>query len=595
MAELTASNRYDDALKNQRSGLAVVFIFSGFVNILLLTGSVYMLQVYDRVLTSGSIVTLLGLFAIVIVLYFFFGLFDFLRQRTLSRIAIRLDLDLGPPLFRAWVSGGHSTVVGGHAPLAHLATLRQYLSNPVALSLFDLPFVPIFLGALFLVHFWLGVMVLIGAGIAILIAISTRALTRKKQDNAVLQNAVIQEFSHHSLQTHEAIAAMRMQDNVTRHWETLQQTGLALHQKVSNPSEIATSASKTVRLLLQSSILTVGAVLVLQDQISAGMIIASSVLSSRALAPIDQVIGQWHAIGKIASAHRTLRGFFADTAPAPNHIQLPAPKGRISVKSLTKYAPLREGKIGAPLVNAISFELEPGDGLGVIGKSAAGKTLLARLLVGAWQPDRGSVQLDGTPLEAWRPSDLARVIGYLPQRVDLLPGTIRQNIARFHPDATDGDVLAAAQLAGVHDLITALPDGYASRVGGQAATPLSGGQIQRIGLARAVMFRPRFLVLDEPNAHLDGAGDDALDAAILDLRAAGSTVIVMAHRPSAISTMNKIMILDQGRLIRIDTKEAVLGPVHPSSGAAVRSHAAISRITPKAGTGAAHKLGPKII
>lgn len=559
MADPYSLNTYLVALKNQRAGFAVVFVLSGVVNVLMLTGSIYMLQVYDRVLSSGSMVTLAGLFTIVVILYLFLGLFDFLRQRLLSRIAIRLDLSLGKPSFRSWVQSGLTPQSAGPEPLRQLSTLRQFLSGPTAVSLFDLPFVPIFLGALFLVHAWLGMMVLAGACVAGIAAILGRVLARKWQEQAAIQNNELQELSQQSRQSAEVLTAMRMQNDLGDHWQKLQETGLALHQNASNPSEVISSFSKTFRLLLQSAILTLGAVLVIQNQISAGMIIASSVLSSRALAPIDQVIGQWRAIGAAVAANRILRDFFAQNAEAPQLVTLPAPTGRVTVKSLSKFSPQLGTEMRKPLLQSITFELEPGDGLGVIGKSAAGKSMLARLLVGAWQPDQGEVQFDGASLDKWQEEVLGRTIGYLPQRIDLLPGSISQNIARFNPAASDADVISAAQLAGVHDLITALPNGYSSQVGGVSGTALSGGQVQRIGLARAVLFGPKLLVLDEPNAHLDGDGDDALDAAILKLRAAGSTVIVMAHRPSAISAMNKIMILENGRMIRFDTKEAVLG------------------------------------
>ncbi|EEB82653.1 heme acquisition ABC transporter HasD, ATP binding protein [Roseobacter sp. GAI101] len=559
MADHVLSNTYLDALKDQRTGFAMVFILSGLVNVLMLTGSVYMLQVYDRVLSSGSMVTLAGLFTIVVILYLFLGLFDFLRQRLLSRIAIRLDVALGKPSYKSWVQSGLPPQSASPEPLRQLSMLRQFLSGPTAVSLFDLPFVPIFLAALFLVHPWLGMMVLAGACVAGIAAILGRVLTRKWQEQAAIQNNTLQEFSRHSRQSAEVLTAMHMHDNLGNHWKTMHETRLALHQNASNPSEVISAFSKTFRLLLQSAILSVGAVLVMQNQISAGMIIASSVLSSRALAPIDQVIGQWRAIGTAVAANRILRDFFAQIGADPQLVEFPEPTGRIAVKSLSKFSPQRGTQMRKALLQSISFDLAPGDGLGVIGKSAAGKSMLARVLVGAWQPDQGEVQLDGASLTKWQDGILGRAIGYLPQRIDLLPGSISQNIARFDPAASDADVIAAAQLAGVHDLINALPDGYASQVGGASGTPLSGGQVQRIGLARAVLFCPKLLVLDEPNAHLDGDGDDALDAAIMKLRTAGSTVIVMAHRPSAISAMNKIMILENGRMVRFDTKEAVLG------------------------------------
>ncbi len=363
----------------------------------------------------------------------------------------------------------------------------------------------------------------------------------------------------HAFRNAEVISAMGMQQNLGDHWHKMQLSNLAVQQRTASMSEILASFSKTFRVLLQSSILTVGAVLVLKDQISAGMIIASSILSGRALAPIDQVIGQWRSVSQTTLAHKTLARFFDAVHPKSDFIELPKPTGHITVKSLTKLSLDQGAGRQEMLLNNINFTLCPGDGLGVIGKSAAGKSILARLLVGAWQPDRGDVQIDGAAFDKWPKATIGKFIGYLPQTVTLLPGTISQNIGRFDPDATDADIIEAAQFAKVHDLILRLPDGYATQVGGAFGTRLSGGQIQRIALARAVLLKPVLVVLDEPNAHLDGAGDDALEAVIKDLRAAGCTVIVMAHRPSAIGAVNKIMVLDQGRMIQFDTKENVLG------------------------------------
>lgn len=561
-----APNPYLGALKRQKTALLFVLGFSGLVNVLMLTGSIYMLQVYDRVLSSGSVPTLLGLFTIVVVLYLFFGLFDFLRHRLLSRIALRLDMGFGAETFSAWIT---SALQQGRRqdsdetppqPMRQLGVLRQFISSPTAVSLFDLPFMPIFLGAMFMIHFWLGMMVLAGAGVAGLIALISHAMTRDRQPRSMAQDTTLQMFGDTSHDNAETIVAMGMQDNVATRWKTMQTASLAAQQQVINPTEVLTTASKTFRLMLQSTILTVGAFLVLQNQISAGMIIASSILSARALAPIDQVIGQWRSIARALNAHRILCDFFKDHAAPDKYVNLPAPTGRLTVSQLTKLKPGQTGKNAAPLLHNVQFDLQPGDGLGIVGKSASGKSTLARLLVGAWKADRGDVRLDGATLSQWDPAILGQSIGYLPQKVTLMPGTIAENIARFAPQAQDKDVIAAAQIAGVHDIILSLPDGYVTPVGGASGTPLSGGQIQRLGLARAVYLMPSLVVLDEPNANLDADGDNALAAAITALREADKTVIVMAHRPSAIAAVNKIMILNEGRVARFGDKDDILGP-----------------------------------
>lgn len=560
MVAADASNKYVAALRRQKAGFAFVLIMSGVISVLMLTGSIYMLQVYDRVLSSGSVVTLMGLFAIVVVLYLFFGLFDLLRQRMLSRIGTRLECDLGRSGFFAQLQAKQGVNADGSDPLRHLSGIGQFLSGPTAGNLFDLPFVPVFLAVLFLVHPVLGFIVVGGAVVAGVSAWFAGFIARRWQEQRNHGAARQSEFATEALRNSEAVVAMGMQNNLATHWQAMQLESLKTHQHAAQGSEILASFSKTFRILLQSSILTVGAVLVLREQISPGMIIASSVLSGRVLAPIDQAIGQWRAIAQMLFAHRALMRFFKDTKDQDGNIDLPKPSGRLTVTSLTIFAVGASATRQELLLQSVSFRLEPGDGLGVIGKSAAGKSILARLLVGAWQPDRGEVRLDGAGFDKWPVGAIGRHIGYLPQSVTLLPGTIGQNIARFDPHATDGDIVAAAQLANVHDLILRLPNGYATRVGGASGSPLSGGQIQRIALARAVIFKPALIVLDEPNAHLDGAGDTALEDAITQLRAAGSTVIVMAHRPSAIAAVNKILILDQGRMTKFGDKDKILGP-----------------------------------
>lgn len=559
MAGAKASNKYAIALRRQKAGFAVIVLFSGLISILMLTGSIYLLQVYDRVLSSGSIITLVGLFSIVVVLYLFYGLFDLLRQRMLSRIGTRLEFDLGRDSFVAQLQACQSRENIKVDPLGQLSVLNQFLSGPSASSLFDVPFVPLFLGVLFIVHPVLGLIVVGGAMAAALSGVLAGVIARRWQDRRTQDATVQSEFSTEAMRNSETVLAMGMQGCLADHWRSMQIKNLGTQQRSARGTEILASFSKTFRVLLQSTILTVGAVLVLNDQITPGMIIASSVLSGRVLAPIDQAISQWRSIAKTLFAHRSLHDFFENTPDRESTIDLPKPAGRITVTSLTKFSDNAAHTQQELLLQSVSFNLEPGDGLGVIGKSASGKSVLARLLVGAWKPDRGEVQIDGAAFDKWPAGAIGRHIGYLPQSVILLPGTIGQNIARFDPLATDADIIAAAKLARVHDLILRLPNGYATMVGGRSGTPLSGGQIQRIGLARAVIFSPALVVLDEPNANLDGAGDDALENAISDLRAAGSTVIVMAHRPSAIAAVNKILVLDQGRMTRFDTKENVMG------------------------------------
>ncbi|RSK38898.1 type I secretion system permease/ATPase, partial [Rhodovulum iodosum] len=566
--EAPSSNPYRAALRRLRPSLGVAGLFSAAVNVLMLTGSIYMLQVYDRVLASGSIPTLQGLFAIVVVCYAFLGIYEFLRGRLLARVAVRLALDLGPRAFGRGIAAGAAQGPGGRL-LRDLDTVRAFLSGPAVTGLFDAPWVPIYLAILFLVHPWFGWLTVAGAAVITGVALINRAVTSAPIGRAAALEAAEREFADQSRRGAEAIRAMGMEGPVTATWLDRHKTTLAAHQAGSDPAQAFSSGSRAFRMLLQSAILTLGAFLVLRQEITAGMIIASSIIAGRALAPVDQVIGQWRAIGRAADSHRRLIEAFDADPGEPETIDLPAPTGRITASRLTKFAPGQPGTDRPRILTQVSFELEPGDGLGVIGNSASGKSTLARLLVGAWRPDAGELRFDGATPQQWAPAALGREIGYLPQQVHMLPGTIRENIARFDPNARDVDVIAAARLTGVHDMILALPDGYATRIGGPDS-PLSGGQVQRLGLARAIYHEPRIIVLDEPNSNLDVAGDDALTATIKTLRARGSTVIVMAHRPSAIAAVNKVLMLQQGTVVKFGPKDEVLSAVlqpgtHPAA------------------------------
>jgi PrtD family type I secretion system ABC transporter len=549
-----ARNPYRQALRGLLRPLAGAAAFSAAVNLLMLTGPVYMLQVYDRVLSSGSVPTLVGLFAIVVVLYAFQGFYDFLRGRILSRAGYRLDAAVGPAAFRHWLAagraGGAATEARGQ-PLRDLDTVRGFLSGPAASGLMDAPWIPLYLGVVWLIHPWLGMLTLAGTAVVAVLAWINQAATRASIAAAMGMEGAERQFTEAARRQAEAIAALGMGDRAAARWRALHGAALARAQEGGDRSEGFAAASKAFRMLLQSALLTLGAWLALGQEISAGMIVAASIIAGRARAPADQIIGQWRAIGRGIEAHRRLLASF-DALPAePARIDLPAPTGAVAVARLTKLAP-GPGPAAdrARILQGVSFRLEPGDGLGVIGNSAAGKSTLARLLVGAWTPDAGEIRLDGATPDQWQPAALGRHVGYLPQALDLLPGTIRDNIARFDPAGEDAAVIAAARAAGVHEMILRLPDGYATRVGG-AETPLSGGQLQRVGLARLV-------VLDEPNSTLDATGDEALAAAIAAIRARGGVVVVMAHRPSAIAAVNKLMILHAGQVAQFGPRDEVL-------------------------------------
>ncbi|MEO6300145.1 MAG: type I secretion system permease/ATPase, partial [Paracoccaceae bacterium] len=552
---------YRRVWRSLRPGLAATGAISAVISVLMLTGSIYMLQVYDRVLASGSVPTLVGLFVIVTVLYGFLGFFDFLRTRMLSRLALRLDHVLGAQAFHRWLGSAQPAA----QPLRELDAVRGFLSGPAMSGLFDLPWVPLYLAVLFMVHPWLGWLTIGGAGIVAVLAWAGHRMTQSQIARSLTDDAIARDFADRSQRNAEMIRAMGMVGSVGARWRQLQAAGLAAGQQAGNPAEVIGAASRAFRMLMQSAILTLGAYLVIQGQMSGGMIIASSILTGRALAPVDQVIGQWRGIGKALESHRRLAAFFAaDDGLAPV-VALPAPTGQISVSNLVKLAPQKGRKTDAAqltdrprLLDGISFDLAPGDAMGVIGASASGKSTLARLLAGSWALDGGEIRLDGATRDQWDPAELGRHIGYLPQQVDLLPGTLRDNIARFDPEITDAQVMAAAIAAGVHDMILHLPDGYAARVGGLGeSTPLSGGQVQRVGLARALCGQPALVILDEPNSNLDAAGEASLARAITGLREAGSTVIVMAHRPNVLLATNKLLILSEGRMVKFGDRDAL--------------------------------------
>lgn len=549
---------YRRALRGLRGSFLLVGLFSALINLLVLTGPIYMLQVYDRVLGSGSLATLRGLFFVVVLLYAFMGLYEFLRARLLARAAMRLDADLAAPVFGVWLRSGGRGERGSPLPLRDLDTMRSFLSGPAMGSIFDLPWIPLYVGLLFLIHPWLGWLTLAGAGVVALAALVSRRLTRAAQEKAAGIEGEARSFADIGRRNAEIVEAMGMERHITLRWWQNHAAGLAAGQAASDRSEVTTAFSKSFRMLLQSAMLTLGAFLVLGNEISAGMIIASSVLSGRALAPVDQIIAQWRIIGQASLAHRRLADFFAAQGSVPVPVDLPPPSGALAVQRLTCLAPQpANGGERARMLNQVSFSLTPGDGLGVIGNSAAGKSTLARLLVGAWVADSGEIRFDGATRAQWHPETLGRAIGYLPQEVELLPGTVRDNITRFDPQATDEAMIAAARMAGVHDMILALPDGYSTRVGGPDQA-LSGGQVQRLGLARAVYGRPRIVVLDEPNSNLDGAGEAALAEAIRALRADGTTVILMTHRTSALAEVNKIMLLANGTMMSFGERDEVL-------------------------------------
>ncbi|HQF30582.1 MAG TPA: type I secretion system permease/ATPase [Hyphomicrobiales bacterium] len=543
-------------------GYVVVAVLSCAVNLLMLTGPLFMLQVYDRVLASRSVPTLTALVILAAGLYAMMGVFDLVRNRILSRVSQRLDDELSRPAFRSWLVrslGGHAP---GYRPLQDLATVRGFLSSPTMTALFDLPWFPAFLAVVYLLHFQLGVIASIGAGVVIVIAFVNEFMSSRPARDYGQAEIAENRFTEQVQRGADAVIAMGMLGDVSGRWKGLRDTALFFLQKGTERSEYFTALSKAFRLLLQSLILGYAAYLAIFEEITPGMIVAASIIAGRALAPLDQVVGGWRMLKRARLANSRLKDYLARDAEAtPVSVRLPDPVGRLDVTNVTKYTP---GQAGAAdrrsILSGISFNLSPGEGLGIIGPSASGKTSLARLLVGLWMPDQGHVRIDGATHEQWDPDDLGRFIGYLPQQIELFPGSIAQNIARFRPDVASEDIVAAAMAAGVHEFILRFPAGYATEAEGPAS-PLTGGLRQRIALARAIFGSPALVVLDEPNSNLDAEGDEALTRAIATLRERGAAVVVMAHRPSAIAAVDKVLMLNEGRVLEFGDKSEVLRKV----------------------------------
>jgi len=548
---------YPAVLRRLRPALIGAAAVSAVLNVLMLTGSIYMLQVYDRVLASGSVPTLVGLFAIVVVLYGFMAAYDALRARLLSRSGLRLDAEMGAAGFRAILArpdaaGGRQDV---QQPLRDIETLRGFLSGPLVGTLCDLPFVPLYLAILFLVHPWLGWLTIGGAALAACLALISQRLA----ENTPSTNAERLLTEAAARQT-ETILAMGMAPALLQRWRALRDRALARGQSGQEKVELLAAISRSFRLLLQSAILSMGAYLVIQGDMSGGMIIASSVLSGRALGPIDQIIGQWKGLARTREAHQRLMADGDLRCAEPEaELDLPNLRGAVQLTNVTRLGSAAPGAEPSRILQDVSLALQPGDVLAVLGPSGSGKSTLARLLVGAIRPDQGDVRLDGATLDQWDAARLGSWIGYLPQQAEMLPGTIRENIARFNPTMTDGAVIEAARLVGIHEMILALPEGYATVVGTPGTQALlSGGQMQRLGLARALCGKPSLVVLDEPNANLDEAGDAALSRAIALLREAGSTVVVMTHRPNILAEATKLLYLKGGRVAVFGPKDEIV-------------------------------------
>ena len=546
------------ALRACRGAFTGVAAFSGVTNVLMLTGAIFMMEIYDRVLPSRSVPTLVALCVIAAALFVALGVLDTIRSRIMVRIGASLDDALSARVYETLIrlplrAGGRSDAL---QPLRDLDSIRSFLSGTGPIALFDLPWIPVYLAICFLFHFWIGFTALVGAiiliGLTLLTEIWSRRPTQEANHYAYSRNGLAEI----SVRNAEALTAMGMIGRIATRWSEANRRYMASQRNASDVSGGLGAAAKVLRMMLQSAVLAVGAWLVINGEATAGVIIAGSILSARALAPVDLAIANWKGLIAARLSWRRLTKLLAAFPAHEESMPLQPPTQSLAVEAVSAVPPGQQKAV----LQDVSFALRAGSALGVIGPSASGKSSLARVLVGVWPAARGHVRLDGAALTQWNGEALGCHIGYLPQDVELLTGTVAQNIARFERDADPDAVIAAAKAAGCHDLIVNLRDGYETEVGEQGMA-LSAGQAQRIALARALYRDPFLVVLDEPNSNLDSDGDEALARAVLGVRSRGGIVVVIAHRPSAIAGVDQVLMLRDGRMQAFGAKDDILAKV----------------------------------
>jgi ATP-binding cassette, subfamily C, type I secretion system permease/ATPase len=548
--------------------LGGVAVFSGIINLLTLSGSLYMLQVYDRVIPSRNIATLVGLSLIVLVAYLLQGYFEALRSRMLTRIGTLFDVALQNHIHMALVTlplrGAKPTLA--QQPLRDLDQVRAFLSGMGPTAFLDMPWTPIFVIALFIFHPVIGVVATLGAAMIIAMTLLTERQSKGFAKTAMESAAQRQVLADSVRQNAEVVRALGMTGRFATRWAQANERYLRENVRTTDVYANLGSAAKMLRYVLQSAILGTGAYLVVNEQASGGVMIASSIMMGRALAPMEVALANWKHLAAARQGIARLREILKATAPpkAPA-VVLPRPRHQLSVENLTVVAPGTDRAV----ISNVSFALPAGAGMALLGASAAGKSSLVKALVGIWPATAGVVRLDHAAIGQWHIDDLGRHIGYLPQDVALFDGTVAENIARFEEKGASEAILDAARMAGAHDMILRLPDGYATRIGERGAS-LSGGQRQRIGLARAIFGNPFLVILDEPNANLDADGENGLAKAIELLRQKKSIVIMVSHRPNALSALNQTLVLYEGKAIAFGPREEVFERVARSAGARVQ-------------------------
>lgn len=530
-----------EILVSFKRAFRTVGVFSAVINLLMLMPALYMLQLYDSVLTSRNEMTLLMLTVIMLGAYIFMGALEYVRSFVLIRIGAQFDMKLNRRVYTAAFEQNLRQASGnaGQA-LQDLTNLRQFLTGNALFAFFDAPWFPIYLLVIFLFNVWLGVFALFGTSLLILLAFLNERLSQKPLAEANSLAVASSNLANNNLRNAEVIEAMGMLPNLQARWYELHRRFLNLQAQASEKSGTITAISKAVSVALQSIMLGLGALLVLEDSISPGMMIAGSILLGKAIGPVQLLISVWRQFGQTRSAYERLSKLLEENPPRQAGMTLPKPEGRISVENVVAAPPGSKFAV----IKGLSFAIAPGEVLGIIGPSGSGKSTLARLLVGVWPAASGKVRLDGADVYQWNKDELGAYIGYLPQDIELFAGTISENIARFGEVDAD-QVILAAKRAGVHEMILTMPKGYDTMLG-DGGGGLSGGQKQRIGLARALYGDPSLIVLDEPNSNLDDVGEQALLAGILDLRKRGKTIVVITHRTRILSATTKLLLLHDG-------------------------------------------------
>jgi ATP-binding cassette, subfamily C, bacterial len=559
MSKLFASDWRDktwleEAVKPTYPIFITAIIFSFFINLLMFVSPLYMLQIYDRVVSSRSETTLVALTILATILLAVYAALEALRSRILVRAGLAFDERIAGAVFEAIHKGNVRMPQGGHSQcLRDMDVLREFLTGSGLIALCDAPWFPIFVAACFLLHPWFGVIAILGSALTLGLTLANELATKKELNSASMANSRATQSANAVFRNTEVLQAMGMVEPLKRRWMEQHDSVLCSQATASDRSGAIVAFTKFSRVLLQTIVLGTGAYLVIHRELSAGGIVAGSILLGRAMQPIELAVANWKGFIAARAAYGRLRNLFIVAGNDPPRLSLPRPKGQVQLSGVVAGAP---GQPRSIILKGVSLEIAAGEVIGVVGPSAAGKSSLARVLVGVWPIAQGAVRLDGNELDHWDPQQLGQFIGYLPQDVELFAGSVAQNIARFR-DGGPGLIIEAAELAGCHELIQQLAEGYNTQLG-EGGHTLSGGQRQRIALARAIYGQPSFVVLDEPNASLDAVGEEALLRAVQKLKELNTSVVIISHKVNILAVVDKILVMADGAVKLYGPRDAVL-------------------------------------